>query len=91
MSYITVPVRLHCEAHRNLMNRAAVKGRTVTDLAGEVLAAGIQSRAAEALELAWSEYRTAYGADLPDLEAARRTFAAGWEAVHGRVGGGTSR
>ncbi|WP_280436636.1 hypothetical protein [Nocardia carnea] len=86
MSYIDVLVRLQSADHRILMDRAAVKGRTVTELATEVLRAGIHSRARAAREAAWDEYRTTHRIGAAEADAVRRAFVAGWETAHGRVG-----
>ncbi|WP_280459383.1 hypothetical protein [Nocardia carnea] len=86
MSYIDILVRLQSTDHRILMDRAAVKGRTVTELATEVLRAGIHSRAREAREAAWDEYRTTHRIDAAEVDAVRTAFVAGWETAHGRAG-----
>lgn len=85
MSYIDILVRLHTEDHRILTDRAAVKGRTVTELATEVLRAGIHSRAWAVREAAWEEYRTTHRVAAADVDTARAAFVAGWETAHGRV------
>jgi hypothetical protein len=85
MSYIDILIRLHSADHRILMNRAAVKGRTVSELAGEVLSAGIRNRATEARESAWDEYRTRCRIDADQVGVVRAAFIAGWENSHGRV------
>ncbi|NKY36806.1 hypothetical protein HGA13_27590 [Nocardia speluncae] len=86
MSYIDILVRLQSADHRILMDRAAVKGRTVTELATEVLRAGIHSRAREARNAAWDEYRTTHRIGTAETDAVRAAFVAGWETAHGRVG-----
>lgn len=86
MSYIDILVRLQSTDHRILMDRAAVKGRTVTELATEVLRAGIHSRAREAREASWEEYRTTHRIGAAEVDAVQAAFVAGWETAHGRVG-----
>ncbi|NKY57358.1 hypothetical protein [Nocardia flavorosea] len=86
MSYIDILVRLQSADHRILMDRAAVKGRTVTELATEVLRAGIHSRAREAREASWEEYRTTHRIGAAEVDAVRAAFVAGWETAHGRAG-----